>query len=147
MTTPAQTDTKPVVPEINWFSAPAQIADFWLQMMQPPADLNEQIKKTPDLLTAPMAAGMDEAMKLADVFNALVQTQVECWANLQSGMTQWMQAVDLRQQHTKADSAGAILCPPEALTPENFVKTATGVVTVMTDAMMNAVKHDIDGVS
>lgn len=140
MTTPAQSDTKPVVPEFNWFAAPAQIADFWMQMMTPPQNMGEQ-------LTAPMTASMDEAMKMANVFNALVQTQVECWSNLQSGMTQWMQAADLRNQHTGADSAGAILCPPEQLTPENIVKTATGMVSVMTDAMMNAVKHDIDGVS
>lgn len=128
----------------NWFDAPGYLTELWFQSMKPMMGVEEQMQSGRDLMTAPMTVCVEETMLLAQVFNSLVQTQVQCWNEMQHGMAQLMVASDLSQPHTNPDSAGAVLCPPDDLSPAGFIKSASNVMTVMADAWMTAVKHDLE---
>ena len=131
-------------PTLNWFDAPAYLTDLWFQSMKPMADVGDQLQSGRDLMTAPVTVCVEEAMLIAKVFNSLVQTQVQCWSDMQNGMAQMMAASDMGLTHTNPDSAGAVLCPPDDMTPAGMIKTASSVMSVMADAWMNAVKHDLE---
>lgn len=144
MASSSETVSNQTNPPLNWFDAPAYLTDLWFQSMKPITDVEQQLQNGRDLMTAPMAVCMEEAMLIAKVFNSLVQTQVQCWTEVQNGMAQMMVASDVTKPHTNPDSAGAVLCPPDDMTPAGMIKTASGVMSVMADAWMNAVKHDLE---
>ncbi|HEX5310615.1 hypothetical protein [Aquabacterium sp.] len=127
-----------------WLEAPAQIADFWLQMMKPLPGVEKQLEGGKDMLSVPVTAGVDEAMRMAELFNSLVNTQMKAWTQWQSGMAQWMLMASPDQPAVNPDSAGPLLCPPEDLTPANLLKTANGVMNAMAGAWMTAVRHDVE---
>lgn len=137
-----ETATTPVSPV--WLEAPAQIADFWLQMMKPLPGVEKQLESGQDMLSVPVTAGVEEAMRMAELFNSLVNTQMQCWTQLQTGMAQWMLMANPEQTPVNPDSAGPLLCPPDDLTPANLFKTASGVMNAMAGAWMTAVRHDAE---
>lgn len=129
---------------LNWFDAPTYLTDLWFQSMKPMVDVDERIQSGSDLMAAPVAVCVEETMLMAKVFNSLVQTQVQCWNQMQNGMVQLMAASDMGMAHSNPDSAGAVLCPPDDMTPAGLVKSASTVMSVMADAWMVAVRHDLE---
>lgn len=146
MASSSETVTNQSSPALNWFDAPAYLTDLWFQSLKPMTDVEDQLQSGRDLMTAPVTVCVEEAMLIAKVFNSLVQTQVQCWTDMQNGMVQMLAASDMGmgQTHTNPDSAGAVLCPPDDMTPAGMIKSASNVMTVMADAWMNAVKHDLE---
>ncbi|MGE5451092.1 MAG: hypothetical protein ACM3VZ_04495 [Acidobacteriota bacterium] len=138
------TETNPIpASSLNWFDAPAYLTELWFQSMKPVTDV-QQLQSGRDLMTAPMAVCVEEAMLIAKVFNSLVQTQMQCWTEMQNGMVQLMTAADPSHAHANPDSAGAVLCPPEDLSPVGAIQNAGNVMGVMADAFMTAVRHDLE---
>lgn len=150
-----------VSPVFTWGDAPLHAANFWLQSMGLQRDAQTEALNEievlvdpegnvlmaragqPDLATMQMSFWFDEAVRLAQMSSAMLDTQLQWWKDLETGVAQWSVIPDARELHVMADSAGPVLVPPDDVSPASLVKAASGMWYAMTLAWMDAVQHDL----
>jgi hypothetical protein len=93
-----------------------------------------------------LTLGVGQFARQMDMLDGLVAQQLQAWKVWEQSVAGLWHLPGLGDGnlHVSADSAGGVLVPPSALTPESVTRTAFGWAQAMSEAWLNAVQHDLE---
>lgn len=117
------------------------------QDMQLDTESAETIDQPTDLLTLQATLAAETSGRLMawteQSCAAWLTFQNQCWQDLEALMVRALQPWHDHLGAFSANSAGALICPPEATTPGALMGAATQAWPVATQAVLNALEHDL----